>query len=915
MSKFLKNIIQLSFHYFIKYKKETIVTITVSVMIFLIIPVNFAKFPVSSAAFAIEDETAPQVTAFNLTPDTVDTGSAEATLTLTLTLTDDNAGVCIAGDCEDYYSSETQFRLLPTNGTQWIDFYSFTRISGDDLNGTYAATATLPQYSMNGIWSAYSLLLVDKLGNNTSLYKEDLEALFGDGVTDVQNTATVYDDAQPEITAFQLSPQTINTDEADVEVTLAMTLTDEYAGVCIPGDCNDYISSATQLRLKAPSGSQMIDFADFTRTAGNDLNGTYESTATFPRGSMGGTWTADYLFVNDKIGNNEFLSVVDIEALFGDGATDIVNTGILNDEEQPNITAFEITPTEINTSETSQTLTLRVTLTDNQSGVCIAGDCGDYNSSETQLRLTPLIGTQYIDFTNLTRLSGDELSGEYEATATFPKSSKEGVWQVEYLLLVDKIGNNEFLYADDLNSLFPGASGLTISNTTELSSVEIEREWTFSSDRATVTFPKGTIVTKKEGGVFAFYKMVNEEFNIEEVINNNLSGKTVLAVRFGIPGLNLEFSQAVTVAFNVGEQYNGEILQIQTLEEGGTAWANEKQCTVADGLCSFTVNHASYFAANLINRLIITGAGPGGGPQIRGFSVRGIADYYPNNLFAYSQSFHGGVRVATGDIDRDGKDEIITGAGPGGGPQVRIFEKNGTPRGIQLFPFPENYRGGVDVASGDFDGDGKDDIAVSQFSGAQGWVKVYRYNSNQTILFEKNVFGDVKCGATVAMGDVDLDGRDELIVGAGNGGGPQGLVFDYKAGDLNGTQKPISFFAFDPNSRTGVDVAAGDVNGDGKAEIVVSVLKNGQARIKVYRYNTQKTIVGEWVAYGLAEVGANVSLADIDGDSRLEVVTGAGPTGGPQVRAFEADGDPLTLNFFAYGENFRGGVDVAGGLF
>jgi len=221
----------------------------------------------------------------------------------------------------------------------------------------------------------------------------------------------------------------------------------------------------------------------------------------------------------------------------------------------------------------------------------------------------------------------------------------------------------------------------------------------------------------------------------------------------------------------------------------------------------------------------------------------------------------------------------------------------------------------VDVASGDFDGDGKDDIAVSQFSGAQGWVKVYRYNSNQTILFEKNVFGDVKCGATVAMGDVDLDGRDELIVGAGNGGGPQVLVFDYKAGDLNGTQKPISFFAFDPNSRTGVDVAAGDVNGDGKAEIVVSVLKNGQARIKVYRYNTQKTIVGEWVAYGLAEVGANVSLADIDGDSRLEVVTGAGPTGGPQVRAFEADGDPLTLNFFAYGENFRGGVDVAGGLF
>lgn len=916
MSRFYRNLVQLFLGHSAKFTKAVIRTTIITLAFFLVLSLNFGQPPASSTAFAVQDETAPEVIAFNLTPNTVDTADGSATLTLTLTLTDDQAGVCIAGDCGTYIGSQTQFRIQPEKvSSQWLDFYDFTLISGNALNGMYTATATLPQYSTDGTWSAYSLTLVDKLGNSATLEKEDLESEFGNGVTDVENNATVYDDDRPEVTALELSPSAINTDAADVEVTLTMTLTDNLAGICIPSDCDDYIGSATQLRMEAPSGTQMLYFSDFTQISGDDQNGVYESTAIFPEGSIGGTWTADYLYLCDKIGNREFLYVDDIETLFGNGVTDIVNNGSAYDEARPEITAFEIAPTEINTSDTEQTLTLKISLTDDHAGVCTSDDCGNYLGSMTQLQLVPLIGTQYVYFTDFVRISGDDLEGDYEATATIPKSSKEGIWKVESLLLVDKVGNYEFLTADDLNTLFPNASGLTISNTTEASSVEIERDWTFSSDRATVTFLEGTVVIKKEGGVFAFYKMVNEEINIGEIIDYNLNGTTILAVRFGIPGLNLEFSKAVTVSFNVGEQYNGDILQIQTLEEDGAAWANEEQCTVSEGLCSFTVNHASYFAANLINRLIITGAGPGGGPHIRGFDTEGVANYYPNNLFAYSTAFRGGVRLATGDIDNDNKDEIIIGAGPGGGPQVRVFEKNGIPRGIELFPFPATYRGGVDVASGDFDGDGKDDIAVFQFSGAQGWVKVYRYNASQTILFEKNVFGNVECGATVTMGDVDLDGRDELIVGAGSGGGPQILVFDYKAGDLNGTQKPISFFAFHPDSRTGVDVAAGDVNGDNKSEIIVSVLKDGQARIKAYRYNAEKTILGEWVAYGLAEVGANISMADIDGDSRLEIITGAGAGGGPHVRTFEANGTPLIVNFFAYGKTFRGGVDVAGGLF
>src|SRR3989339_2119459 len=155
---------------------------------------------------------------------------------------------------------------------------------------------------------------------------------------------------------------------------------------------------------------------------------------------------------------------------------------------------------------------------------------------------------------------------------------------------------------------------------------------------------------------------------------------------------------------------------------------------------------------------LITSAGPGGGPHVRAFSTSGTVESEPNKLMAYASSYRGGVRVTAGDIDNDGVDEIITGTGENGGPHLRVFEKDGTAGGIEFFPFDSRFRGGMDVAAGDFDGDGKEDIAVSQFSNGQSWVKVYRYNSNKDILFEKKLFASPdypeanvpECGATVA---------------------------------------------------------------------------------------------------------------------------------------------------------------------
>jgi hypothetical protein len=68
----------------------------------------------------------------------------------------------------------------------------------------------------------------------------------------------------------------------------------------------------------------------------------------------------------------------------------------------------------------------------------------------------------------------------------------------------------------------------------------------------------------------------------------------------------------------------------------------------------------------------VVGADAGGGPHVRVFDAgTGVEKF---SFFAYDPDFTGGVRVAAGDVTGDGVADIITGARPGGGPQVRVFD-------------------------------------------------------------------------------------------------------------------------------------------------------------------------------------------------------------------------------------------------
>ena len=302
-------------------------------------------------------------------------------------------------------------------------------------------------------------------------------------------------------------------------------------------------------------------------------------------------------------------------------------------------------------------------------------------------------------------------------------------------------------------------------------------------------------------------------------------------------------------------------------------------------------------------RNLIAGAG-GITPAVRALAPDGAVRA---EFEAYVHGFPGGVSVAQGDLNGDGVTDIVTGAGPGGGPHVLVFD--GTTHAVRasFFAFDPAFTGGVEVATGDVTGDGHPEILAS--AGCGGPSVVRAFNGRTGALVREYAAPAGRC-RHLAAGDVNGDGIADPIVGAGVGPSPSVTVINgYTGATLR------QFLAYADGFPGGVFVAAGDVTGDGLADIVTGAGPGGGPHVRVFDGVTGEPIAGPLASFFAYEPafpgGVRVAAGDLNGDGRAEVITGAGPGGGPHVRVFDGATGVETLGTFAFDPAFSGGVFLA----
>jgi hypothetical protein len=239
------------------------------------------------------------------------------------------------------------------------------------------------------------------------------------------------------------------------------------------------------------------------------------------------------------------------------------------------------------------------------------------------------------------------------------------------------------------------------------------------------------------------------------------------------------------------------------------------------------------------------------------------------------------LRTAEADFTGDGVADLVVGTGAGAASQVIVVDAVTRQILATLHPFEASFLGGVNVSAGDVTGDGLADLVVSPDRGGGPRVRVFDGDGFTVIA---DFFGiddpNFRGGARTAVGDVNGDTIGDLIVAAGFGGGPRVAGFDGRS--LGGGPARLfgDFFAFEPSLRNGVNVAVGDLDGDGRSEVVAGAGPGGAPRISGFNggellNGTVNRTVDFFADSPVDRGGVRVAVRNLDGDTRADLVVGS----------------------------------------
>ncbi len=275
-----------------------------------------------------------------------------------------------------------------------------------------------------------------------------------------------------------------------------------------------------------------------------------------------------------------------------------------------------------------------------------------------------------------------------------------------------------------------------------------------------------------------------------------------------------------------------------------------------------------------------------------------------SEFYAFGINCPAGINVASGDLDNDGSPEIVAVPDKGGQSAVKIFNYKGKLVG-QFIAWDKSFTAGLRVAVGNVDGDKAGEIIVATGSGVSSEVKVFSAQGVLKYKFKPYAVG-FRGGVNLAVGDTDGDGVDEIVTGAGATGGPHVRIFSGQ-GKLKG-----QFMAYENSFRGGVQVAVGNIDYGAKAnqaEIIVAPGAGRLPEVRIFRSTGRR--VNSFLAFNNNfQLGFSVSMSDLNNDGLPEIIAAAGTGGAPQVRAFNALGE-LRESWYAYNQAFLGGIKAS----
>lgn len=272
----------------------------------------------------------------------------------------------------------------------------------------------------------------------------------------------------------------------------------------------------------------------------------------------------------------------------------------------------------------------------------------------------------------------------------------------------------------------------------------------------------------------------------------------------------------------------------------------------------------------------------------------------------------GNISVATGDVNGDGIEDIIVGSGKGSSPLVKIYNGKTLAEIGSFSPYSKTFHGGVTVAVGDVNGDGHADIITGAGTGSVAQIKVFSGSTlfgvngkvvanmpnpiRNFVAFDHGYRG----GVSVAAGDLNGDGNAEIIVGKATGDAMDVRAFDGKTGAT-----VLDFTAYDASFTGGVTVAAGDTDGDHKAEIIVGANTAPANNVKIFHGSMMTAQFSANTGFG-----TRVATTDLDGDGIVELIAVSGSGTPPRVNILGAAVGNIRRSFPAMPSGFNGGLSV-----